>query len=649
MPDRLLTELLWLIPALPLAGFFILIAFGGGLTRKLVALIGAGSVAISALLTIILGILFISSPPEGHVIVSTLWTWMEVAGLNIKVSFLLDPLSMVMIFVITFVGFLIHLYAAEYMKKDDGFVRFFAYMNLFVSAMLILVLAENLLLLYLGWEGVGLCSYLLIGFWYKDQSNGYAARKAFIVTRVGDVSFALGLFLLYKNSGTLQIPQIMNQIMQQATQASGHWQTGSIMVTAAAFLLLGGAVGKSAQVPLQTWLPDAMAGPTPVSALIHAATMVTAGVYLIARTNALFILAPFAQSAVALVGAITLLIAGCSALLQRDIKRVLAYSTISQIGYMFMALGVGAWSAAILHFMVHAFFKALLFLGAGIVIESLDQERDMFKMGGLRKQLPVVFWTFLIGSASLSAIPLVTAGFYSKDLILWEAWASPSGSRGLWLVGLAGAFITSLYTFRMVFLTFFGKSSSTTTTRSMAKAKVKPALGIYIPLVTLAVLSIIGGLPEMITTSAGLTVFSSFIKGVLPLSGSLKDTATEIMFKGFSAAASLAGLYFAYLYFLKRPDLREELGRSATGAFLGRFWFSGWGFDRLYDTVIVRPFLWKARLLREDVFDLLSAGLAWYSELANAVLVRTQSGNVRWYAAVIAAGVILMLVMVVFQ
>ena len=640
MPELSIAGLLWLIPALPLAGFFILIAVGAGFPRKGVALIGAGSVGISAVLTILLAILFISSPPAGHVVVRTLWTWMHVVGLSVPINFLLDPLSMVMIFVITFVGFFIHLYATEYMKDDDGYSRFFAYMNLFVGSMLILVLAENLLLLYLGWEGVGLCSYLLIGFWYKDQSNGYAARKAFIVTRVGDVALALGLFLLYTNSGTLQIAEIM----QQATQASGHWQAGSVMATAAALLLLGGAVGKSAQVPLQTWLPDAMAGPTPVSALIHAATMVTAGVYLIARTNALFILAPVAQTAVALIGAVTLLLAGCSALVQRDIKRVLAYSTISQIGYMFLALGVGAWTAAIFHFMVHAFFKALLFLGAGIVIESLGHERDMFKMGGLRKQLPVVFWTFLIGSASLSAVPLITAGFYSKDLILWEAWASPSGGSWLWGAGLTGAFITSLYTFRMVFLTFFGKAS----TPAKTQAKSKPALTIYIPLITLAVFSVIGGLPEMITTSGGLTLFSSFIKGVLPLSSSLPDTASEIMFKCFGATASLAGVYIAYLFFLKRPDFSEGLVRSGTGSFLSRFWFSGWGFDWLYDVLITRPFVRIARLLRDDAFDLVYAGIAWYSELSNGILSRIQSGNVRWYAAVIACGAILMLALVAF-
>ena len=300
-----------------------------------------------------------------------------------------------MILVITFVGFLIHLYSAEYMREDEGYSRFFAYMDLFVGSMLILVLADNLLLLYLGWEGVGLCSYLLIGFWYKDPENGLAGRKAFIVTRVGDVALAAGIFLVYTHFRTLQIQELMQQISIQ-------WKTGSVLATAAALLFLGGALGKSAQVPLQTWLPDAMAGPTPVSALIHAATMVTAGVYLIARMNVLFSMSPLSMTAVAVIGAVTLLLAGCSALVQRDIKRVLAYSTISQIGYMFLALGVGAWSAAIFHFMVHAFFKALLFLGAGVVIAGLEHERDIFRMGGLRRQLPFVFWTFLAGAASLS-------------------------------------------------------------------------------------------------------------------------------------------------------------------------------------------------------------------------------------------------------
>src|SRR5690348_7380797 len=315
-----------------------------------------------------------------------------------------------MVLVITFVAFLIHLYSTEYMEGDVGYSRFFAYMNLFVASMVTLVLADNLLLLYLGWEGVGLCSYLLIGFWYTDPANGRAARKAFIVTRVGDTSMVIGLFLIFQRLGTLNIQDLMHRAAQQ-------WPVGAAVAIATSALLLGGAVGKSAQLPLQTWLPDAMAGPTPTSALIHAATMVTAGVYLIARTNVLFALAPPVQLAVAVIGAATLLMAAFSALAQRDIKRVLAYSTISQIGYMLLALGLGAWSAAMFHFMTHAFFKALLFMAAGAVIQSLHHEQDMFRMGGLRRELPLTFWAFLIGGSALAGMPLVTAGFFSKDLI----------------------------------------------------------------------------------------------------------------------------------------------------------------------------------------------------------------------------------------
>jgi len=397
-----MNDLLFLIPALPFAGFLILALVGRRLPKIGSAVIGVGTVGLSAVLTILIGINFIMSPPQGHALTQTLWTWMQFDGYAASVSFVLDPLSLIMIFVITFVGFLIHLYSSEFMLDDEGYGRFFAYMNLFVGAMLTLVLADNLLLLYLGWEGVGLCSYLLIGFWYADPANGRAARKAFVVTRIGDTAMALGIFLLFTHFGTLNIQELMRH-------ASRQWPIGSSVAILAAALLLGGAVGKSAQLPLQTWLPDAMAGPTPVSALIHAATMVTAGVYLIARTHVLFELAPVVQAAVAIIGAATLLIAGFSALAQKDIKRVLAYSTISQIGYMFLALGVGAWSAAMFHFMTHAFFKALLFLAAGVVILAQHHEHDMFKMGGLRKKLPITFWTFLIGASSLAALPLITA------------------------------------------------------------------------------------------------------------------------------------------------------------------------------------------------------------------------------------------------
>src|SRR6266566_2667567 len=320
-------------------------------------------------------------------------------------------------------------------------------MDLFGASMLILLLGSNLRLLYLGWEGVGLCSYLLIGFWYRDPANGLAARKAFVITRVGDTAMAIGLFLLFTDLGTLEI----QPLMQRAAQV---WPAGAGPAIAAAGLLLGGALGKSAQLPLQTWLPDAMAGPTPVSALIHAATMVTAGVYLIARTHVLYDLAPPVRTAVAVIGALTLLLAGFSALNQKDIKRILAYSTISQIGYMFLALGVGAWSAAIFHFMTHAFFKSLLFLAAGVVVQHLHDEHDIFKMGGLRRRMPLAFWTFLAGAVSLAAVPFIDAGFYSKDLILWEAWSGGPGGHWLFAAGLIGAFLTAIYTFRPVFVAF---------------------------------------------------------------------------------------------------------------------------------------------------------------------------------------------------
>ncbi len=405
-------EILWMVPAFPFLGFLVLVATGSKLHKRLIAFVGAGSVAMSAVVAGLIGFKFIVAPPPGNRFNQTLWNWMDVAGFHPTFGLHLDALSVVMIFVVTFVGFLIHVYSTEYMGEDEGYARFFAYLNLFMSAMLVLVLADNLLMLYLGWEGVGLCSYLLIGFWHKAPENARAAIKAFVVTRIGDTAFAVGLFLIFTNLGTINI----QEILEKAPQA---WAPGSTLATAAALLLLGGALGKSAQLPLQTWLPDAMAGPTPVSALIHAATMVTAGVYLIARMNALYTLAPVAQTLVAIIGALTLFMAACSALTQTDIKRALAYSTISQVGYMFLALGVGAWSAAIFHFANHAFFKALLFLAAGAIINSVHHEQNMFKMGGLRKQTPFVFWVFLIGASSLASLPLVTSGFYSKDLILW--------------------------------------------------------------------------------------------------------------------------------------------------------------------------------------------------------------------------------------
>ena len=618
---------------MPFAIFLVLAFFGKKLPATIVSIFGTSGLGISAILTLILAWSFLGSPPEEYNQSLHIWQWINVEGLVAGFNLYLDALSLVFIFVITFIGFLILIYSTEFMKNEEGYARFFAYMNLFIGSMLVLVLADNLLLLYLGWEGVGLCSYLLIGFWYKDPANGYAARKAFVMTRVGDTALIIGLFLLYTQFGTLNIAEILKAAPEQ-------WISGSPVATLAAFLLLGGAVGKSAQLPLQTWLPDAMAGPSPVSALIHAATMVTAGVYLIARTHTLFELAPLAQNAVAIVGALTLLVAGFSALAQKDIKRVLAYSTMSQIGYMFLALGVGAWSAAVFHFMIHAFFKALLFLGAGAIIACLHHEHDMFKMGGLHKKLPVVFWTFLIASASLAALPLISAGFYSKDLILWETFASVSGGTLLWSFGFLGAFVTALYTFRMVFVTFFG--------RTQIEPTAKPGLRITIPLLILAFFSFAGGFIELPHTLGELNIFSDTLHHSLPhLKMGEVSGNSELILQIITGLTSLTALGLAYLFYFRRSTWPDQIKNSSLGAVFHRFWYAGWGFDTAYDVLLVRPLVHMSRINKDDVIDLISLGFSKTLIYFNKLLVNTQNGQLRWYMAVITLGAILILTMAI--
>ncbi|MGL5400521.1 MAG: NADH-quinone oxidoreductase subunit L, partial [Plesiomonas shigelloides] len=464
-------SLLFLTILLPLLGYLLLAFSAGRWSENTSALIGVGSVGLSALLTAYIGYDFLVLHPQ-NTYTQPLWTWMAVGDLQVNLSLYLDGLSLTMLSVVTGVGFFIHLFASWYMRGEEGYSRFFAYTNLFIASMLFLVLGNDLLFVYLGWEGVGLCSYLLIGFYYQQSKNGAAAMKAFIVTRVGDVFLAIGLFILYQQLGTLNIQTILTLAPEK--MAAGSWP-----VTLAALMLLGGAVGKSAQLPLQTWLADAMAGPTPVSALIHAATMVTAGVYLIARTHVIFTLAPDVLYLVGFIGAVTLLLSGFAALVQTDIKRILAYSTMSQIGYMFLALGVSAWDAAIFHLMTHAFFKALLFLSAGAVIVACHHEQNIFRMGGLRKSLPLVYVCFLIGGGALAALPFITAGFYSKDEILWQALAS--GHPELLAAGLVGAVLTSIYTFRLIFVVFHGPVQT--------QAHAGHGLAYSVPLVVLALLS----------------------------------------------------------------------------------------------------------------------------------------------------------------
>jgi NADH-quinone oxidoreductase subunit L len=625
-----MTTYIAIIPAIPLIGFLVLALFGQKLTRKTIGYIGAGSVGIVALLTLIAGIGFLKSLPQVKSYSVVIWEWINAGNLKADISFSLDALSLVFCFVITFVGFLIHVYSIEFMAKDEGFSRFFAYMNLFIGSMLILVLADNIVLLYLGWEGVGLCSYLLIGFWYKEPENGYASRKAFIITRIGDTAMIIGIFILFLSFGTVNI----NDLMQQASE---KWVAGSSIAVLTAALLLGGALGKSAQLPLQTWLPDAMAGPSPVSALIHAATMVTAGVYLIARTHILFSLAPIVQTAIAIIGATTLLVAGFSALAQHDLKRILAYSTISQIGYMFLALGVGAWSAAVFHFMIHAFFKALLFLAAGVVILVLNEEHDIFKMGGLRKKMPVVFMTFLIGSASLSALPLITAGFYSKDAILWYSISSGTGSVLLWIAGITGAFLTALYSFRMIFLTFFGETKT--------QPAFLPGKMITIPLIILAVLSVFGGFVELPESIGKIHLFSNLVDNTLPAVVVKEAGHSEILFQAISAIIVLAGIYLAYRIYLKKPALSESFNHSR----LNKFFEKGWGFDNLYNVILVKPVVWLSEIDKDDIFDWLNIGISRLALLANRLLGITQNGKLRWYLMSFTIGIVLILTYMILR
>ena len=627
-------ELLWLVPATPFAGFLALAVFGPRLSRRAVALIGPGSILISAIISLLVAGSFLHTAPPGGAYTQTLWTWIDVGGFQPRIALYLDPLSLVMMVVVTCVSFLIHWYSTEFMAGDEGYSRFFAYMNLFVASMLVLLLGDNLVLLYLGWEGVGLCSYLLIGFWYTDPVNGRAARKAFYVTRVGDTAMSIGLFLLFTQLGTLQIQELMQK-------AQGQWAAGSGLATAAGLLLLGGAVGKSAQLPLQVWLPDAMAGPTPTSALIHAATMVTAGVYLIARTHVLYALSPEAQRAVAVVGIATLLAAGFSAMTQHDIKRVLAYSTVSQIGYMFLALGVGAWAAGIFHFMTHAFFKALLFLGAGMIIESLHHEHNIFKMGGLRKELPVAFWTFLIGGCSLAGLPLITAGFYSKGLIIWGARASDKGSMSLWLLAVLGVLLTSIYTFRLIFLVFFGE----------AKTHVgkKPGPSMEVPCIILAALSLVGGFLNTPEALGNVRLFSNFMERALPpMVEAPARVMGELASESYVTLALIVGLAAAYWLFLARRDQAEAITRPVISKALHRLWFSDWGLDWLYDKLFVEPLLWFARINKRDLIDSIYGAIASITELSWSLLAATENGRVRWYAAGVVIGSVVFVAIALF-
>lgn len=613
----MMNNLLFLTILLPLLGFLLLAFSRGRWSENTSAIVGVGSIGLAALVTVWIVFNFVSQGAAqgsyAEVSNQVLWTWMKVDGFNISMTLTLDSLSVTMLSVVVGVGFFIHLYASWYMRGEEGYSRFFAYTNLFIASMVVLVLSDNLLFMYLGWEGVGLCSYLLIGFYYTNPNNGAAAMKAFIVTRVGDVFLAIGLFILYSELGTLNIRELLELAPQK-------FAAGSTALNWATLMLVGGAVGKSAQLPLQTWLADAMAGPTPVSALIHAATMVTAGVYLIARTNGLFLLTPEVLNLVGVIGGVTLLLAGFAALVQTDIKRVLAYSTMSQLGYMFLALGVQAWDAAIFHLMTHAFFKALLFLSSGSVILACHHEQNIFKMGGLRKKIPLVYICFLVGGAALSALPMVTSGFFSKDKILFEAYAS--GHFNLMLAGLVGAFLTSLYTFRMIFIVFHGEAKT--------EAHAVGGISHSLPLVVLLVLS---------------TAVGAFI--ALPLNDVLPvqvwPEQGKLMLEVVSGGVAIAGILLAAVLYLGKRQLVTNIAQSAPGKLLSTWWYNAWGFDWLYDKVFVRPYLAVAKLLQRDPLNSLMNLTAMFVRLCNRTLVISENGLLRWYAASIGLGAVVVL------
>ena len=627
---------LWLIPLLPFAGFL----FNGILGKRLPKWIVTTVALLAPLTAFALVLIAVSSllgPQDGPSPFPFIETcplgWLNIGTLHIDFSFVLDQLSLVMLLVVTGVGFLIHIYSVGYMKEDKGYARYFSYLNLFLFFMTVLVLAGNALLMFVGWEGVGLASYLLIGFWFQKTTAADAGKKAFIVNRIGDFGFLIGMFLLLANFGTLTFTEIATKLGQDP-----GWTGGAVTVIALCLLL--GATGKSAQLPLYIWLPDAMEGPTPVSALIHAATMVTAGVYMIARNHVLFDHSPFALNTVAIIGAATALFAATVALVQTDIKRVLAYSTISQLGYMFLGCGVAAYSAAVFHLMTHAFFKALLFLAAGSVIHAMGDEQDMRKMGGLRKKLPVTFWTMTAGVIAIAGI-YPFAGFFSKDAILYSAFQQGSLGKALWFVGLLTALLTSFYMFRLWYLTFFGES------RSPEVHPHESPWSMLGPLVILALLSITGGW-------IGMDRFGSFLGSV---TGGTIDPATaaggktlDLALSGVAVAVALIGWYIAYAFYSQKPQRPAELAAALPSGY--KLLSNKYYVDEFYGATVVKPLLaFSTYFLGWVVDKAILGGLAWLlggiSLFSGALLQRWQSGNIRSYAAWLAAGAAALLLFVV--
>jgi NADH-quinone oxidoreductase subunit L len=646
MPTHPMLEYLWIIPLLPLLGSAVNGLFGAKWPNKIVNGVAIGSTGLSFLCALEAVREFFDS---GQVLFhKAFFTWIAAGNFRAGFDLQMDQLTVVMVLVVTGVGWLIHIYATGYMAREGGYYRFFSYLNLFMFFMLILVLAANYVLLFVGWEGVGLSSYLLIGFYFLKKSASDAGKKAFIVNRIGDFGFMLGMFLLFKTFGTLDFVQLFSKADPWPADAMGHFGT----ITIACLLLFMGACGKSAQLPLYVWLPDAMEGPTPVSALIHAATMVTAGVYVVARSHILFVHAPTAMLVVAIVGCATAFFAATIGLVQTDIKKVLAYSTVSQLGYMFLACGVGAFSAGIFHLMTHAFFKALLFLAAGSVIHAMGGEQDMNRMGGLSKKIRWTYATMLIATLAIAGIPIF-AGFFSKDAILFAAFQNQTGGTILYAFGLLTALLTAFYMFRLIFLTFRGKPRF-----DEHKVHVHESpwsmLG---PLVVLAVLSTIGGWFALPAFFSGPDYFSNFLAPVfgghesVEAAGEAAAHQLELILAGVAFGTALLGLAVAYWMYLKRPEKADGLAKSLKPAYttlLNKYYV-----DELYAAVVVKPLLWistNALWKAADVAGIDGAvnGIASGTTAIGDGVRHTQSGNTRSYAVWVVVGAIVILAVIFF-
>lgn len=622
---------LYLTVLFPLIGFVLLAAGRNKLPENVAAIIGVGAVGLSALVALIAGLDFVNNGKVTYV--QHLWTWFNVGNLSPGISLHLDGLSLLMMGMVTGVGFLIHIFASWYMRGEEDFARFFSYFNLFVASMLLLVLGDNLALLFLGWEGVGLCSYLLIGYYYQNPANGFAAIKAFTVTRVGDVFLLIALFLIYQQFGTLNIAEVVAAAPTVMTQSS------SLTIWTALMLFLG-AAGKSAQIPLQTWLADAMAGPTPVSALIHAATMVTAGVYLCCRMYTVFEMAPEVMMFISITGAVTLLVAGFAALVQTDIKRILAYSTMSQLGYMFMAVGAEAYQAGLFHMLTHAFFKALLFLSSGAVILAYHHEQNIFKMGGLFYKNKFLFACFAIGGGALAAIPYFTVGFFSKDAILGAVWVqgeSIAVYNSLYWAGVAGAFLTSIYTFRLIWVVFFGKENT--------PYHAIKGITYWGPLGILAVLSTFIG-----------AVLKAPVESILNAAKIPAFVIPEALQHGMHSAEwtavgiALVGLVIGVVLFAFAYNAVKGFAKTSLGVGLANICRNALGFDALYDIVFVKPYLLIAKILGRDPIDRLWLVLPALVKGGHSFTSSRQTGSLRDYASSMALGIfVLLMVLIVTQ